>query len=206
MFAFVVVLVFILFVQIYLKGRIYLQETCLGLALYLRFVDDEKCVECCCSVSGCARIPWHAWYAWRKRTSGELDSLFLSFFSQNHFTFVPWFIMNMLVCFLFYFSTADRFMHCFVYLFLSLFLFFLPPSPSTPSTTNDSKLERLGMFVSIWSATCCKDQYSQTLLGQSGWVCLFQYGQPHAAKTNILRQCSVSLAGYVCFTMVSHMP
>ena len=63
----------------------------------------------------------------------------------------------------------------------------------------------LGMFVSLWSATCCKDQYSQTVLGQSGWVCLFHCGQPHAAKTSILRQCWVSLARYVCFTVVSYM-
>ena len=87
------------------------------------------------------------------------------------------------------------------------------------------------MFVSLWSATCCKDQYSQKVLGQSGWVCLFHYGQlhaaktnilrllgqsswvclfhngqPHAVNTNILRKCWVNLVGYVCFTMVSHMP
>ena len=61
------------------------------------------------------------------------------------------------------------------------------------------------MFVSLWSATSPEDQYSQTVLGQSGCVCLFHCGQLHAAKNSILRQCWVSLVVYVCFTVVSYM-
>ena len=55
----------------------------------------------------------------------------------------------------------------------------------------------LGMFVSLWSATCHEHQYSQKVLVQSCWVCLFHYGQPHAMKTNILSVGSVWLGMFV---------
>ena len=53
------------------------------------------------------------------------------------------------------------------------------------------------MFVSLWSATCHEDQYSQKVLGQSGWVCLFHYGQPHAMKTSVLNVGSIWLGMFV---------